>query len=90
MLVHAVQNGGSKLGTLLQNMLMQRRAMGSVRAIHKEFIISILTEIGSLKYTERSLLALQNDLENEIRLIELSTGKTNPKLWLILEMFRIA
>lgn len=90
MLVHAVQHGSSvKLRTLLHNMLMQRRATGSVPTTHKELILAVLSEIGSLQYTERCLLALLRDVEDEIRRIERETGKINPKLWVILKKFKI-
>ena len=88
-LIHALENGSPRLVSLLQNMLIQRRASGSAPPGHKEFILTILEEIGSLDYTAEALRNLQIDIEEEIRLVEKSTGKISPVLWKVLEALRV-
>ena len=74
---------------LLQNVLTQRRVAGSAPPGHKELIIDLLGEIGSLDYTAKALGALRTDLEDEIHAIEGYTGQPNPVLWRILEALRV-
>lgn len=66
-------------------MLIQRRAVGSAPPGHKELIIALLQEIGSLEYTAKVLEALRTDLDGEIRTIEGYTGILNPILWHLVE-----
>lgn len=70
-------------------MLIQRRVVGCAPPGHKELIISLFHDIGSLEYTAKALEALHIDLEVEIRAVERYTGRSNPVLWQILEALHV-
>lgn len=70
-------------------MLIQRRTVGSAPPGHKELMLTLLHETGSLEYTAQALDALRTDLENEICAVEAYTGKPNPVLWHLVEALRV-
>lgn len=59
---------------------MERRAAGHARLGHKELILKIFEETGSLKYTLDSLDILWGKIFARVREIEESTGKYNSRL----------
>jgi len=78
-LIHAL-SANPRIRTLLQSMLIQRRVAGNAPVEHKNLIIKLLHESGSLEYTTKVLASIWNDLEKEICLVEEYTGKANAGL----------
>lgn len=88
-LLHALQNAEPGVKALLHSMLMQRRVAGSAPEGHKELIINMLHETGSLGYTADMLRKMWINLMDEVHVIEAHTGKLNPKIRGIIEALRI-
>ena len=68
---------------------MQRRAQGSATDCHKELVIEVLHRTGSLEFTAKALQELRSDLEDEIRHVEVVTGRENPAVRGIISALKI-
>lgn len=58
-------------------MLLERRAAGSAGLGHKELILSILDQTGSLQYTVEVLSTLHLEILESIEMIDRRMGKVN-------------
>ncbi|ROW08502.1 hypothetical protein VMCG_03251 [Cytospora schulzeri] len=88
-LVHALHNAEPVTRTLLQNLLMQRRATGSTSDCNKELIVGLLRHAGSLEFTAQALQSLRDDLDDEIQRVETAVGKPNHGVRKIISALRI-
>ncbi|OJD36442.1 geranylgeranyl pyrophosphate synthase [Diplodia corticola] len=88
-LMHALEHGDPTARRLLSGMMQQRRTAGCAGPGHKELILGILEEAGSLAYTAGVLGALAVELVEEIGAVERATGKTNAALRGLVEALRV-
>lgn len=76
-MIHALENCDPKARVLLNSMLLGRRAAGATRLGHKELMISIVEQTGSLQYTVEILSALHRSITELVDLMDKKTGKVN-------------
>ncbi|KAL5921334.1 hypothetical protein ACKVWC_003405 [Pyricularia oryzae] len=88
MVLHAIQNASPSSRSLLRNMLLQVRKSGSAGERHKELMVSIMEEAGSLEFTAEMLLELEKSILAEVEAIEEVTGIRNQALRDLLGAFR--
>ncbi|RYP17321.1 hypothetical protein DL765_004612 [Monosporascus sp. GIB2] len=88
-LVHAFENATPSVRTLLYSMSMQRRAAGSAAPGHKELVMKLLQESGSLEHTVQVLQELQADLMDELVAVETRIGKCNPAIRSIVDALKV-
>lgn len=69
-------------------MLLQVRKSGSAGERHKELMVSIMEEAGSLEFTAEMLLELEKSILAEVEAIEEVTGIRNQALRDLLGAFR--
>lgn len=68
---------------------MQRRVAGLALSGHKELIIKLLQDTGSLEYTVQVLRKLQAELMDELLAVEAHTGKSNPDIRYMVEALKV-
>lgn len=68
---------------------MQRRAQGCATDCHKELVIELLNQTGSLDFTAQALQELKSNLEEEICRVEAITGRGNPEVRKIINALKI-
>lgn len=68
---------------------MQRRVAGLALSGHKELIIKLLQDTGSLEYTVQVLRKLQAELMDELLTVEAHTGKSNPDIRYMVEALKV-
>lgn len=68
---------------------MQRRVAGLALSGHKELIIKLLQDTGSLEYTVQVLRKLQAELMDELLAVEAHTGKSNPDIRHMVEALKV-
>ncbi|KAH8745795.1 GGPP synthase A [Diaporthe sp. PMI_573] len=76
-LLHALETCDRRTRTLLDNMLLERRAAGKAGPGHKELVLSILEQTKSLQYTVDMLSALSDEILDIVGAIETATGEPN-------------
>ncbi|KAI9034941.1 geranylgeranyl pyrophosphate synthetase [Aspergillus affinis] len=54
-LLHALENASLQIRCIIQNLLMQRHANGAAAQGHKQLLLGLLQETGSLHYTAEAL-----------------------------------
>lgn len=69
---------------------MQRHSAGHAPLEHKEMMLSIFQQAGSLGYTANVLGCLEDELLDEIAHIENATGKANPGLKSIIHALQLS
>lgn len=79
-MIHALQNCDPKARALLSSMLLERRAAGRAGLGHKELILSIVKQTGSLEYTVEILSELHKEISKLVDLMDKMTGKENKPL----------
>lgn len=79
-MIHALENCDPKARVLLSSMLLERRAAGKAGQGHKELILSIIKQTGSLKYTVEVLSELHKEISKLVDLIDKRTGRVNKGL----------
>ncbi|GME35450.1 geranylgeranyl pyrophosphate synthase [Neofusicoccum parvum] len=89
MLIHALGHAGQESQALLRGMYQQRRAAGCAGPGHKELILAILKEAGSLEHTAAVLGVLGAEMQQEIGAVETRMGKANPALRGLLEALQV-
>ncbi|KAK2024328.1 terpenoid synthase [Colletotrichum zoysiae] len=80
MMLHAMRNAEPRSRTILKNMLLQRHKAGRAGVGHKEAILAILEEAGSLEFTIEMLREMEVALIAELESVERITGVQNPML----------
>ena len=73
---------------LLRNILVQRRLNGRSSLAHKQVLLDMMKNGGSLKFTEDVLDVLRAKVEKSIMDLEKRFGVANPKLMLLVEMLK--
>jgi len=88
-LIHALTNAEPDRKAILTSLLMERHATGSAGRGHKELIMSIFEETGSLARTTDALRVLWGAIDAEIHVIEDYTGKPNPAIRAIMNLLKV-
>ncbi|KAL1637026.1 hypothetical protein SLS58_009465 [Diplodia intermedia] len=88
-LMHALEHAEPTSRRLLSGMMQQRRTAGCAGPGHKELILRILEQAGSLQHTAGVLRALATELRQEIGAIEADTGKANTALRGLVEALQV-
>ncbi|KAL0262785.1 hypothetical protein SLS55_001758 [Diplodia seriata] len=88
-LMHALEHAEPTSRRLLSGMMQQRRTAGCAGPGHKELILRILEQAGSLQHTAGVLRALETELRQEIGAIEADTGKANTALRGLVEALQV-
>lgn len=84
-MIHALENCDPKTRVLANSMLLNRRASGVAGLGHKELMLSIMEQTGSLQYTVEVLSALRNEMIKLVDLMDRRTGKVNRSFRSLLE-----
>lgn len=61
--------------------MMQRRAQGSATIYHKQLVLEILNQTGSLEFTSKTMEELKTDIRQEIYYIQSIIGQDNSGLY---------
>lgn len=84
-MIHALENCDPKTRVLANSMLLSRRASGVAGLGHKELMLSIIEQTGSLQYTVEVLSVLRNEIIKLVDLMDRRTGKVNTSVRSLLE-----
>ncbi|KAI6266500.1 hypothetical protein MCOR28_010004 [Pyricularia oryzae] len=87
-MLHALRNAQPASLTILRHLLLQRRSAGCAGLGHKEKMLAILQETGSLKFTSEMLQQLHGSLVKELKDLEQTFGVRNQLLHDVLEALR--
>ncbi|KAM4055514.1 polyprenyl synthetase domain-containing protein [Hirsutella rhossiliensis] len=79
-IIHALHSLSEDQGMVLRNMLAQRRVNGKSSLEHKQLILQLMQQSGSLNYTLAALRQLQSEIDKEVEAIELLSGFRNDGL----------
>jgi len=87
--IHALQNLPGPRALILSNMLTQRRVSGKASPDHKQLILDMLSEAGSVAHTLDVVRLLQDEVDREIEVVERQTGMENLQLRAVIELIRV-
>ncbi|KAI3329071.1 putative geranylgeranyl diphosphate synthase [Xylariaceae sp. AK1471] len=74
---------------VLRNIWMQRRVNNGSSMAHKQTILAMMHQSGSLAFTADYVRELHTNVEKRVEELEAETGIENPKMGLILKMLEI-
>ncbi|TLD15775.1 uncharacterized protein PgNI_02069 [Pyricularia grisea] len=86
-ILHVMNNAKPRSRTILRNILLQRRN-GSLGIGHKETILAIIEETGSLGFSKLLMQRLEDEMFKELETIEAATGERNPALMGLMDALR--
>ncbi|KAK3360921.1 geranylgeranyl pyrophosphate synthase [Lasiosphaeria ovina] len=87
--IHALRALPAAKALVLRNMLTQRRVSGRCAPEHKQLVLDMLAQAGSLDYTLSALRLLQDQVDCEVGAVEEATGVDNYELRVIVEMMKV-
>jgi geranylgeranyl pyrophosphate synthase len=87
--IHSLHNAKPATKAILNSLIMERHAAGCAGKGHKEFMLSIFQETGSLSYTADTIHSLWGEINLEIDALERYLGKVNKPLRAIMDALKL-
>lgn len=88
-LIHSLHNAKPATRAILNSLIMERHAAGCAGQGHKELMLSIFQETGSLLYAADTIQSLWSEISLEIDALERYKGKVNKPMRAIMDALKI-